>query len=58
MQDWTSLTQAQRLGQSFAIKSILLVNRVAIEVSNDTAWALEFCLTQLILIKMVTVQRI
>ena len=37
MQDWTSLTQAQHLGQSFAIKNILLVNRVEIEVSNDTA---------------------
>ena len=36
MQDWTSLTQAQHLGQSFAIKNILLVNRVEIEVSNDT----------------------
>ena len=37
MQDWTSLTQAQLLGQSFAIKNILLVNRIEIEVSNDTA---------------------
>ena len=37
MQDWTSLTQAQNLGQSFAIKNILLFNRVEIEVSNDTA---------------------
>ena len=37
MQDWTSLTQAQHLVQSVAIKNILLVNRVAIEVSNDTA---------------------
>ena len=37
MQDWTSLTQAQHLGQFFAIKNILLVNRVKIEVSNDTA---------------------
>ena len=51
MQDWTSLTQAQHLGQSFAIKNILLLNRVKIEVSNDTACALEFCLTQLIVIK-------
>ena len=51
MQDWTSLYQAQNLGQSFAIKNILLVNRVEIEVSNDTACALEFCLTQLIVIK-------
>ena len=32
-----TLTQAQHLGQSFAIKNILLVNRVEIEVSNDTA---------------------
>ena len=37
MQDWTSLTQAQHIGQSFAIKNILLVIRVEIEVSNDTA---------------------
>ena len=37
MQDWTSLTQAQQLGQSFAIKNILLVNRVEIEVINNTA---------------------
>ena len=37
MQDWTSLSQAKHLGQSFAIKNILLVNRVEIEVSNDTA---------------------
>ena len=37
MQDWTSLTQAQHLGQSFAIKNILSVNRVEMEVSNDTA---------------------
>ena len=37
MQDWTSLTQAQHLDQSFAIKNILLVNRVEIGVSNDTA---------------------
>ena len=37
MQDWTSLTQTQHLGQSFAIKNILLVNRVEIEVSNDNA---------------------
>ena len=37
MQDWTSLTQAQHLGQSFEIKNILLVNRVKIEVPNDTA---------------------
>ena len=36
MQDGTSLTQAQHLGQSFAIKNILLVNRVEIDVSNDT----------------------
>ena len=34
-------TQAQHLGQSFAIKNILLVNRVEIEVINDTAWALK-----------------
>ena len=37
MQDWTSRTQAQHLGQSFAIKNILLVNRVEIEVSTDIA---------------------
>ena len=37
MQDWTSLTQAQHLGQPFAIKNILLVSRVEIEVINDTA---------------------
>ena len=37
MQDWTSLTQAQHLGQSFAIKNILLVFRFKIEVLNDTA---------------------
>ena len=37
MHDWTSLTEAQHLVQSFAIKNILLVNRVKIEVSNDTA---------------------
>ena len=36
MQDWTTLTQAQHLGQSFAIKNILLVNRGKIKVSNDT----------------------
>ena len=36
MQDWTSLTQAQHLGQSFAFKNILLVNGVEIEVFNDT----------------------
>ena len=36
MQDWTSLTQAQHLGQSFAIKNILLVNRVKMKVLNDT----------------------
>ena len=29
--------QAQHLAQSFAIKNILLVNRVKIEVLNDTA---------------------
>ena len=40
MQDWTSLTQAQHLGQSFAIRTILLINRVKIEVINDTARAL------------------
>ena len=51
MQDGTSLTQAQHVGKSFAIKNILLVNRVEIEVSNDTVWAFEFCLTQLIVIK-------
>ena len=37
MQDWTSLIQAQHLGQSSAIFNIQLVNRVKIEVSNDTA---------------------
>ena len=37
MQNWTSVTRAQHLGQSFAIKNILLVNRVEIEVSKDTA---------------------
>ena len=37
VQDWTSLTQAQHLGQSFGTKNILLVNRVEIEVLNDTA---------------------
>ena len=37
MKDWTSLTQAQHLGQSFSIKNILLINRVKIEVINDTA---------------------
>ena len=26
MQDWTSLTQAQLIGQSFAFENILLVN--------------------------------
>ena len=36
MQDCTSLTQAQHLDQSFAIKNILLVNRVEIEIINDT----------------------
>ena len=40
MQDWTSLTQAQYHGQSFAFKNILLVNRVEIEILNDTALAL------------------
>ena len=50
MQDWSSLTQAQLLGQSFAIKNILLVNRVEMEAMNDTARALKFCLTQLIVI--------
>ena len=37
MQNWTSLTQAQHVGQFLAIKNIMLVNRVDIEVSNDTA---------------------
>ena len=37
MQDWTSLTQAQHLGQSFAIINILLVNRGKTEVINGTA---------------------
>ena len=37
MQDWTSLTKTLYLGQSFAIKNILSVNAVEIEVSNDTA---------------------
>ena len=40
MQDWTSLTQAQHPDQYFSIKNIPLVNRVEIEVINDTAWAL------------------
>ena len=31
------MTQVQHIGQSFAIKNILLVNRVEIEVPNDTA---------------------
>ena len=35
MQDWTSLTRAQQIGQSFAIKNILFINRVKIEVIND-----------------------
>ena len=37
MKDWTSLTQAQHLGQSFSIKNIPLVNTVKTEVINDTA---------------------
>ena len=37
MQDWTNPTQVQYLGQPFAIKNILLVNRVKIEVINDNA---------------------
>ena len=37
MQDWTSLTQAQHPDQYFSIKNIPLVNRVEIEVINDTA---------------------
>ena len=40
MQDWPSLTQSQHPGQSFAIKNILLGNRVEIVVLNDTAWGL------------------